>query len=314
MSDSDTSSPSARHWRDIPQEITPRAMSRVGRRRLTLRTFRNIGLIALALVLVYGGFRLYETMQTDPALLTAAAGGQPVQHIVLETDGVLTQAWVEEVLQLDTTVGLMELDLWALRAKLEAHRQVRKADLRRKFPDTLLVHLEERSPVVRLRARLDDRELNDYLVSRDGVIFEGHEFTPGNVRSLPWISGVKLLEGPGGYEPLGGMDRVADLLATAQGNVPELYATWKVVSLGKLARDGQIIVQTSEVPRIIFGLREDFYTQVARLDLILEKVRNRPEPLQSIDLSVGAEQVPVALNLSAGSAGAPSVRFPAQPR
>lgn len=314
MSESDTATPSTRHWRDIPQEITPRAMSRVGRRRLTVRTVRNIGLTALALVAVYGGYRFWETMQHDPNRLTAAGGGQPVEHIVVESDGVLSQAWVEEVLAVDPKLGLMELDLWAMRAKLEGFRQVRKADLRRKFPDTLEVHLEERSPVVRLRARLDGSEVSDYMVGRDGVIYEGLGYSLETMRSLPWLSGVKLRQEPTGFEPLEGMDRVADLLSTARGNVPELYSTWRVVSLGHLARDGQIVVQTSEVPRIVFGLREDFYTQVARLDLILERIRDRAEPLESIDLSVGAEQVPVALNLPATDAGGPTVRFPLPPR
>ena len=72
MSDSETSTPSARHWRDIPQEIAPRAMSSVGRRRLTLRTFRNIGFGVLAVLAVFGGFRFWQTMQNDPQRITAA--------------------------------------------------------------------------------------------------------------------------------------------------------------------------------------------------------------------------------------------------
>ncbi|WP_221030971.1 cell division protein FtsQ/DivIB [Actomonas aquatica] len=312
MSEPESASPSARHWRDIPQEITPRAMSRVGRRRLTLRNVRNLGLVALGALLLYGGFQFWQTMQNDPTKLTAAGGGQPVEHIVVETDGVLTSEWVEQVLDIKPTLGLMELDLWALRSRLEAHRQVKKADLRRKFPNTLLVHLEERSPVVRLRARMEGSGMTDFLVGRDGVIFEGHGYDRTSTGELPWLAGVRLRATTRGYEPLDGMDRVADLLSTARGNVPELYRTWHVISLGEMARDGQIVVQSSEVPRIIFGLREDFYTQVARLDLILEQVRGRPEPLKSIDLSVGAEQVPVAIQLPpqrSDKSGAPTVRF-----
>ena len=155
-------------------------------------------------------------------------------------------------------------------------------------------------------------------VGRDGVIFEGQGYARDSMQTLPWLSGVKLrVDGDGLYEPLAGMERVADLLSTAQGNAPDLYATWRVVSLGDLARDGQIVIQTSEVPRIIFGLREDFYTQVARLDLIIERVRGRAETVKSIDLSVGAEQVPVALHVPVsdpGKATSPTVRFPVPPR
>ena len=236
---------------------------------------------------------------------------------MLETNGVLNLEWVEQVLAIRPDVGLMELDLWALREQLEAHAQVKKADLRREFPDTLYVLLEEHSPVVRLKARLDGPEPTDFLVSRDGVVFEGIGFSEGSMRSLPWLGGVKLLRTEIGFLDLKGMDRVADLLATARGNLPELYTTWRVVSLERMARDGQILVQTSEVPQIVFGLREDFYSQVARLDLILERVRGRSEPLKSIDLSIGASQVPVAMNITpkrSGAAELPTVRFSVQPQ
>ena len=312
MSDSEPSTPSARHWRDIPQEIAPRAMSPVGRRRLTLRTLRNIGLGVLSALALFGGYRFWQTMQHDPQRITAAGGGHPVEHIVVETNGVLDLEWVEQVLAIGPNIGLMELDLWSLRGKLESHSQVKKADLRREFPDTLYVLLEEHSPVVRLKARLDGPNLTDFLVSREGVVFEGIGFSEGSVRALPWLGGVKLLRTEAGFVDLTGMDRVADLLATARGNVPELYYTWRVVSLERMAQDGQILVQTSEVPQIVFGLREDFYTQVARLDLILDRVRGRAEPIKSIDLSVGASQVPVAMSFVEKRSGAPempTVRF-----
>ena len=41
----DPSTPSARSWRDIPQQIAPEAMSKVGRRRLTFGLVRTIALV-----------------------------------------------------------------------------------------------------------------------------------------------------------------------------------------------------------------------------------------------------------------------------
>jgi len=84
--------------------------------------------------------------------------------------------------------------------------------------------------------------------------------------------------------------------------MPDRFATWRVVSLERLSADGQILVQSAQVPEIIFGVREDFYSQIARLDLILEETSRRTTvPLHSIDLSVGASQVPVAFNQIAPS-------------
>src|SRR5690606_15501416 len=233
------------------------------------RTVRSIGFAVVGVVAAWGGFEIWNTLHSDPHSWAATADTQPVRHVLVESDGVLDQLWVEDTLQLRRDVGLMELDLYALRAKLLEHGQVRTAVLKREFPDTLRVTLEERSPVVRLKARLDGPDVQDFLVARDGRVFLGQGHDPLTLSQLPWLGGVRLIREGTSFQPLEGLDRVADLIATARSNVPELFPTWRVVSLERFARDGQIVVQTTRVPEIVFGLREDFYTQIARLDLIL---------------------------------------------
>ena len=82
MSDIENSTPTARHWRDIPQEIAPRAMSSVGRRRLTLRTCRNLGLVVLAMLAVFGGFRFWETMEKLKALGASSILVLPIEKMM----------------------------------------------------------------------------------------------------------------------------------------------------------------------------------------------------------------------------------------
>jgi cell division protein FtsQ len=228
---------------------------------------------------------------------------------------VLSQDWVKQTLDLPNNIGLMELDLCSLRARLLDHQQVKSAVLKREFPDTLRVVLQERFPVVRLKARLNGPDVRDFLVAQDGTVFAGHEFEQMETRRLPWLGGVRLVRHGDGFAQLSGIDRVADLLSTARSNTPKVYDTWRVVSLERMARDGQIIVQSSQVPEIIFGLREDFFTQLARLDLILEETMERNIPvMKSIDLSVGARQVPVALHTPLQDGGVPAVHFPVHHR
>ncbi|MCF3649000.1 cell division protein FtsQ/DivIB [Synoicihabitans lomoniglobus] len=315
MSDSPTTTPTARSWRDIPQQITPRAMSREGRRRLTARTLRNIALVVTGVSLACGSWLVWNVLQDDPNRWAAAANSRPVEHIVVETDGVLDQAWVEATLQIPRDVGLMELDLYALRERLLAHRQVKSAVLKREYPDTLRVVLEERTAVVKLKAQLAGAELRDFLVARDGTVFAGHGSLAQEQTDLPWLAGVRLVPAGDGFEPLGHIDRLADLLATARTDAPLLYADWRIVSLEHIARDGHIVVRSARVPEIIFGLREDFYTQIARLDYILDEIRGRAvAPMRSINLAIGPAQVPVAMDLpppvSGADRGVPSVRFP----
>ena len=300
MSKSVSVPPVARSWRDIPQDITPRAMSTVGRRRMTLGMVKTIATVIIGLALAVGGWEIWRTWQANPQVFAGAGRSEPVRHITMQTDGVLNQTWVEQTLALPQDVGMMDLDLFALRARLTASGQVVTAVLKREFPDTLEVALVERSPVLRLRARAGDGELRDFLLARDGTIFLGDGYREELLNSLPWLAGMQLVRAGDGFAPLPDVDRVADLLATAATNAPALYADWRVVSLAQLETDGQIVVTSGQVSEVIFGTREDFFTQVARLDLILDRLRRRPgEIVRKINLAIGPSQVPVAFEAPA---------------
>ena len=77
------------------------------------------------------------------------------------------------------------------------------------------------------------------LVSRDGVAFTGTGFDPGMIATLPWIDGVRLTRVGKALGPVEGMRSVSDLLATAKLEAEELYKTWMVISLSRLATDGR---------------------------------------------------------------------------
>jgi hypothetical protein len=301
MSRTATVTSSVRTWRDIPQEIAPRAMSRVGRKRLTYRTVRSIAATVTVVAIGAGAFEIWRTWSETPQLLAAPVDSQPVKTVTVQSDGVLNQAWVERTLALPRGVGLMELDLYSLRTRLMASGQVASAVLTREFPDTLKVVLAERSPVVRLKAQLGAESPRDFLVARDGTVFLGEGFSSDMVDTLPWLAGVRLVREGSGFLPLAGMDRVSELLATAISNTPRLYAGWRIVSLERMNTDGEILVQSAEVGEIVFGLREDFFSQIARLDLILERTApGRDQPLRSVNLAVGPSQVPVAFGIAVG--------------
>ena len=79
-----------------------------------------------------------------------------------------------------------------------------------------------------------------------------------------------------------------------------------MVSLARFAADGEIVVTVKDsdlTKEVIFGTRDDFYTQVAQLDLIEEEARLHPERgrLRSVNLAVGltvgGRQVPTTFQL-----------------
>jgi cell division protein FtsQ len=192
----------------------------------------------------------------------------------------------------------MGLDLMRLRSRVMADPQVGSASLIRNFPDTLTVRISERSPVARVMADAGGGATGVLLVSRDGAAFAGTGFDPAIVATLPWLDGVALARRKGALAPIEGMGAVADLLASAKMEAENLYRTWQVVSLSRLASDGEIEVRTRLGTRIVFSAHEDYLRQIAKLDRVTADSTDPTRPLREVNLALGP-QVPVSYGTAA---------------
>jgi len=299
--------PTSRTWRDIPQQVRPRAMSREGRRRVTMGVWRTVAGVATVAGAVWCAWSIAAAIQGNQAGLPSSARPIPLRPPELKTNGVLDRAWLARVLALPKGATLMGLDLAQLRIRLLAEGQVKSAELSRKFPDTLVVRILERSPMARLMAQFGSEAPRSFLVARDGVAFPGINFDSAMVETLPWLDGVRPVRRGTGLEPIAGMEKVSDLLATAQLQAGRLYRSWQVVSLARLGEsDGEIEVKTRDGLKIVFGANEDFLRQLARLDVVLDSIGDHPpRPLREINLALGS-QVPVSF----GAVGAPADAAP----
>ncbi len=307
--------PPGRSWRNIRQEVKPLAMSRKGRRR-QLAGWAKAG--ALAAFVAGSGWGIYElahSWSTDRAALVTAVHSEKVKDVVvINPDGVLDRAWVNGVLALPKSTSLMALELPALHAKLVAHGQVRVAVLTRHFPDTLVVTLQERTPVARVQVADSTGAPKQLLVAKDGVVYDGVNYDKAMLASLPWLDGIRLVKSAQGFEPVAGMADVSALLSTVQVNAPHLYREWLIVSLARLADRDEIIVKAQEVPEIVFSRKRDYFKQIAQLDYVIGETRRvEPAPvLQSVNLSFEG-QVPVKLQGAPGTLAAKTPSFPLQP-
>ncbi len=287
--------PAGRSWRNIRQEVQPQAMSRKGRRRQRLEWLKLGALFIFTVIAAGTVYEVVHTWETDRAALATAVHSEAVRDVVLITDGVLTQKWVDGVLGLPKSASLMALDLAALRDRLAANAQVRMAVLTRSFPDTLVVTLQERTPVARVQVSEGLGLPKQLLVARDGLVYDGFNYDKQMLAGLPWLDGLRLVRAGRGYEPIAGMGDVAGLLSTAQLQAPHLYRSWLIVSLARLAEHDEIVVKAQDIPEIVFSRKRDFFKQVAQLDYVVDQVRMLPEPaLQSVNLVLEG-QVPVKL-------------------
>jgi cell division protein FtsQ len=289
--------PPGRSWRNIRQEVKPLAMGRQGRRRQIFAWVKVVALCVLGAGAAWGLFEVIHAWETDRAALATAVHSQPVKDIVLITPGgVLTREWAAGVLALPKSASLMSLDLPALRDRLLAHGQVRVVVLTRNFPATLVVTLQERTPVARVQASDGQGVPQQLLVAKDGVVYDGFNYDRQMVAGLPWLDGIRLVRAGHGFEPIAGMADVSALLATARNEAPNLYSGWLIVSLARLAENDEIVVKAQDIPEIIFSRKRDYLRQVAQLDYVVERVRTLPDPtLQSVNLALEGGQVPVKL-------------------
>jgi hypothetical protein len=270
-------------------------MSRRGRRRKLMAWLKITALVTSVGLVGWGVYEFADSWSSDRAALTTAVHSAPVSDTVLITDGVLDQKWITGALDLPKGASLMTLDLPALRDKLLVHGQIRVAVLTRSFPDTLVVTLQERSPVARIQAGESNGTTRQLLVSKDGVAYEGFGYDKPLLASLPWLGGVRLVKAGNGYAPIPGMADVSALLSTAQIQAPHLYQNWLIVSLARLEEADEIVVKAQDVAEVVFSRKRDFYKQIARLDYVLDAAGALPEPgLQSVNLTLEG-QVPVRL-------------------
>jgi hypothetical protein len=301
----DIETPPPRTWRDISQPITPRAMSREGRRRRVLAVVRVTGVVAAVLGLGWGGAEFFSTWRANPGALVAPAGGAAVRVVSVRSDGVLGEEWTRATLALAPQARLMALDLTALRTRLLVGGQVREAELTRQSPDRLLITLHERAPVARVLAReAGEAAPHTLLVARDGTVFVGAGHTSEAVARLPFLDGLRLVRAGAGFVPIEGMDRVADLLDAAR--VVGAGKNFGTVSLARLA-DDMIAVRADDGGEIVFDARGSFSRQLTQLGLVQAAARRQfpAEPLL-VNLALGKGQVLVARQTVALSPGAPA--------
>ena len=316
MSQSSLNPPPTRSWRDIPQPVTPRTWGREGKKRLVMAIGNIIGLVLVLGASAWGVYVIVHLWRTNPTRITSPTKGAPIRDFAVRTDGVLDQAWVQRTLDLPKDSSLMQLDLADLKRLLEESGQVSKAVLQRKFPDVLVVTLQERTPVARVMALIGDAAPVAFMVARDGTVYSGFGYDSAMAGGLPYIDGVKLIRDGAAFSRIEGMEAVADLLGTAQVSAPELYRTFRIVSLARFALDRTLAVKSAEVDVITFGSSQDsFYRQLARLDYIMEETRrqNATARLKSVNLAIGDKQVPVAFDTVHADSPRPSSASNARP-
>lgn len=285
-----TSASGQQSWRELAGKRQSRIQSTQAKKRRQGRLLRLIGLsVALlgCVALSVWGVVAFKRSDTELQLKTPS---KPIENIQFETNGMLPNAWLNQVTGLKRGMTMMEADIYGLKQKLEAHGQVKSAIVERIFPSDLRIQVDEQVPVMRLAIADAEGKREMKIVGENGTVYTGVGYPSATLKRLPYV--LPYLHNNGSYFPMQGIERVAELLNYSRQAYPNLVKSWQVVSLshysGDLDLPGQVIeIRSGSIPRIIFSASSEFGPQMDRLAYILDYIEKRGSPsLSRVDLSL----------------------------
>lgn len=139
----------------------------------------------LAFLALIGAGGWYGWRQAGPDVLAWADQFFEIKVVEITRTERISRADVLAMLDLEPGRGLLLIDLAQAQRSLETHPWIRRAVVRRVFPDTLAVELDEREPVAVLKTGTGGRE---FLLDREGTLIS--EGVPVADEGLPILMGV----------------------------------------------------------------------------------------------------------------------------
>ena len=263
-----------------------------------IRKALNIGSIIFLIAVISGTIIFLVKYSAHTAQRSIASQTLPIERIEFNTNGVLTNQWLSSVVQLKMGTRLAEADISIIKAQLEAVGQVHFASVERVFPDALRIDIKEYKPIMRLVIEEPNKKRQLRIISSVGTIYQGIEYNNEELRKLPFLR--PYFHQGGHYQPLQGIERVANLLQTCRQKHPSEYKKWQVVSLKSYSginnSPGEVIeIQaahptdksgTLSITRLIFSVTTNFNIQLDRLGHIREVSLSIKDPLKRVDLSL----------------------------
>ncbi len=120
-----------------------------------------------------------------------------LKRLTIRTDGALSETGLAEVANVSSGMNLMELDLDAIRERIEKLPNVEEASVFREMPDRLNVIVRERIPIAWLSCppqgiRPGDME-RGFLMDEKGYLFRCLDLNEG-LLALPVVEAFKMIE------------------------------------------------------------------------------------------------------------------------
>lgn len=215
-----------------------------------------------------------------------------IKKIEFKTNGVINSKFISKFLKLKSGTSLYSVDVFEIKKNLESIKQIRHALVTRKFPDTLSITINERTPILKIAARDGEKKKIFLIDEEDGEIFESECYSNEKLKDLFFaeINLPKNKEIGQTFEPIDKIFIITNFLKIIQLKHNKLYSQITSVSLKRYdPRPGalwsRIELKTKIVKTIVFS-DSNFADQLEKLDYILSDPNIiKLLPLKKIDLS-----------------------------
>ena len=260
-----------------------------GRLRSRVRWLATIA----AVIVVTGltGYGVYRLVKYTSARLVYENPRFAISQIIVENDGGMTPAQVMSLAGVAVGQNILSLDLAQMQRNLEQVPVIRCVEVRRVMPAKLVIHVNERFAVARLKSA--DAAL---FIDRAGMVMtpvrlrDGSVVQPQAPGMLPVLTGVLPTDARVGrqvqseqiYRALELLDKMQQ---AAAGSMMEIASI-------DLAKPRHLTLVTRQNTQVKFDVA-GFQQQLRRLSTILTWAAQRQKMVAAVDLTV-ARGVPVA--------------------
>lgn len=281
-------------WKSIDQSSQARAVSGVARKRQIVKFCKHAGIACGSTVALGLVCWCVHWFQVNPHGMWMMGTSAPLREIYFETDGVLTEAWLEEQIDIPDDATLMDINIYELQQSLQLQGQTKAVIVERIFPHALKIKVFEHIPVMRLVIMDAVGKKHIMMVGEQGNVYAGVNYQQDMLVRLPYLIGVELRRRNNGFEKIRGVDHVSHLLQLARTQYPSLYADWKYLSMehfdgnpGELGASLQVHTHSAGI--IAFN-PVGFAKQLQELDSILLYAKNNRRwqsgTIEGIDLTL----------------------------
>jgi len=284
-------SKSSTSWRNIKQSDS-KPLSPQAKKRRWVNSFKLLALSFLVVISLIAIASSFYFLKKNIGGNSLSEYSQFLSHIEIETNGVLREAHIKPLLEVQENSSMMDLDIFAIKDKLESVAQIRSAVVERQFPNTLKVTLDEYQPILKIVAMNKKRKHEGYLLSSEGHIYKGYGYPKETIRNLLYITGVNLRRrGDNSFRSLPHLSAIAKFLEVTRNQAPHLYKQWRFLSLeyfrqGPSSLGAFIKITTKKGIEIVFA-PDKFSLQLKRLDAILNYASEQKlATIKSINLSL----------------------------